>query len=228
MISRGRTIGLEWPRKGELKMAYADNGGVRIHYEVEGGGAPLVLQHGYTDSMETWYDAGYVDGLQSSRRVILVDARGHGASDKPHDTTAYAKELQAADVVAVLRALNVSQADFWGYSMGGQIGFAMAKYARPRVRGLVIGGAAGAGSARASDRLGEAARGRRGANSRDLGRSLAADAARQIAGQRCRSAQGLPHRQSRVRGHHADHDHALPGICRYRRSDLRGSRGGGG
>ena len=35
-------------------MAYVDNNGVRIHYQVEGEGPPLVIQHGYTDSMETW------------------------------------------------------------------------------------------------------------------------------------------------------------------------------
>ena len=41
-------------------MAYADNHGVRIHYQVEGNGPPLVLQHGYSDSLESWYEFGYV------------------------------------------------------------------------------------------------------------------------------------------------------------------------
>ena len=35
-------------------MPYADNQGVRIHYEVEGEGPPLVIQHGFTDSIQTW------------------------------------------------------------------------------------------------------------------------------------------------------------------------------
>ena len=83
-------------------MAYADNHGVRIHYQVEGNGPPLVLQHGYSDSLESWYEFGYVDSLKSERKVILVDARGHGASDKPHEAAEYTKELQAADIVAVL------------------------------------------------------------------------------------------------------------------------------
>jgi pimeloyl-ACP methyl ester carboxylesterase len=67
-------------------MAYADNNGVRIHYQVEGNGPPLVLQHGYSDSLESWYDFGYVEQLKSERQVILIDARGHGASDQPHNT----------------------------------------------------------------------------------------------------------------------------------------------
>jgi pimeloyl-ACP methyl ester carboxylesterase len=44
-------------------MPYAVNDGVRIHYKVEGTGFPLVIQHGFTDSMETWYEIGYVDAL---------------------------------------------------------------------------------------------------------------------------------------------------------------------
>ena len=49
----------------------------------------------------------------------MLDARGHGASDKPYDTAAYAKELQVADVVAVLRELEIPRADYFGYSIGG-------------------------------------------------------------------------------------------------------------
>ena len=45
-------------------MPYAENNGVRIHYQLEGGGQPLVLQHGFTDSLETWYELGYVDALK--------------------------------------------------------------------------------------------------------------------------------------------------------------------
>jgi pimeloyl-ACP methyl ester carboxylesterase len=45
----------------------------------------LVLQHGFTDSLETWYDLGYVEALKPQYRLILIDARGHGASDKPHE-----------------------------------------------------------------------------------------------------------------------------------------------
>jgi len=64
-------------------MPYADNQGVRIHYQIEGLGHPLVLQHGFTESIEDWYECGYVDALRRDYRLILVDARGHGKSDKP-------------------------------------------------------------------------------------------------------------------------------------------------
>ena len=71
-------------------MPYADNDGIRIHYQVEGEGPPLVLQHGFSESVVDWYEVGYVDALRSDYRLILIDARGHGASDKPHDTDSYA------------------------------------------------------------------------------------------------------------------------------------------
>ena len=134
-------------------MPYADNNGVRIYYQVEGKGPPLVLQHGYTDSLKTWYELGYVDALKREHQLILVDARGHGGSDKPHDTAAYAKELQATDIVAVLRGLDISRADYFGYSMGGRIGFAMTQYAPERVCSLILGGAAGDGRSRVGDRF---------------------------------------------------------------------------
>ena len=121
-------------------MPYAHNGGVRIHYEVEGKGPPLVLQHGFTESVVDWYEAGYVEALKPDYRLILIDARGHGDSDKPHDPDAYVLNRRVADVVAVLDALNIAKALYWGYSMGGWIGFGIAKYAKERVRALVIGG----------------------------------------------------------------------------------------
>jgi pimeloyl-ACP methyl ester carboxylesterase len=110
-------------------MAYADNRGVRIHYRVEGSGPPLVLQHGFTSSIEDWYEAGYVDALERDYRLILVDARGHGDSDKPQDAEAYPLEKRVGDVVAVLDALKIEKAHFWGYSAGGWIGFGMAEFA---------------------------------------------------------------------------------------------------
>jgi len=121
-------------------MPFAINQGVRIHYEVEGKGPPLVLQHGFSDSVQTWYDLGYVDALKLDYRLILVDARGHGASDKPHEPEAYKPECNAADVVSVLTDLGISRAHFFGYSMGAWIAFAMAQYAPEHVHSLVIGG----------------------------------------------------------------------------------------
>ena len=122
-------------------MPYADNGDVRIHYEVVGSGPPLILQHGFTDSLATWYDIGYVEPLKRDYRLVLIDARGHGASEKPHNVDAYAMDRRVGDIVAVLDNLQISRAHYFGYSMGGWIGFGMGKYAPDRLNGLVIGAA---------------------------------------------------------------------------------------
>jgi pimeloyl-ACP methyl ester carboxylesterase len=121
-------------------MPYANNAGVRIHYEIEGDGPALVLQHGFTQSLEDWTECGYVAPLRPKYRMILVDARGHGGSDKPHDEASYTLDRRAADVTAVLDAERLEKAHFWGYSMGGWIALGMAKYAPHRVSSLVIGG----------------------------------------------------------------------------------------
>ena len=85
-------------------MPYADSDGVQIYYEVEGNpeGPPLVLQHGLTGYLESWRERGYTEVLGDDYRLILIDARGHGRSDKPHEPSAYVRELRAADVVSVL------------------------------------------------------------------------------------------------------------------------------
>ena len=130
-------------------MPAVDNQGVRIHYEVEGAGPPLVIQHGLSDSLETWREYGYVDALTEDYQVVLVDGRGHGKSDKPHESAAYRLPRCASDVVAVLDALHIRTAHFFGYSWGARIGFALAKEAPTRVSSMVLGGSPPIGPAKA-------------------------------------------------------------------------------
>lgn len=122
-------------------MPYANNQGVKIHYEVEGKGPPLVLVHGLANNLGNWYDYGYVEPLKKSHRLILINVRGHGSSDKPHDSKAYTMKLMVSDVVTVLDDLKISKAHFLGYSMGGWICFGIAKYAPEYIYTLIIGGA---------------------------------------------------------------------------------------
>ena len=122
-------------------MPFARNGGVRIHYETAGTGPALVLHHGTMGSGPDWEDIGYVDALKDRHKLILIDARGHGESDKPHDPKAYDLGLRAADVVAVLDDLGLPSASFFGYSMGGWIGFGLAKHFPQRIDAFIIGGA---------------------------------------------------------------------------------------
>jgi pimeloyl-ACP methyl ester carboxylesterase len=101
-----------------------------------------MLHHGLGGSLADWRDAGYVKALEASYRLILVDARGHGASDKPHDPQAYIRKLRVGDITSVLDALDIDRAHFVGYSMGGDIGWGIVKYAPERFHSLIIGGSA--------------------------------------------------------------------------------------
>jgi len=139
--ARGNTLGSH--RIDEVydkPMPYAENDGVRIHYRVVGEGPPLVLQHGFGQSLKTWYLSGYVEALRQQFRLILIDSRGHGNSDKPYDPDAYALCLQVQDVVAILDQLKIEKAIFWGYSSGARVALGLAKWAPLRVAAMVIGG----------------------------------------------------------------------------------------
>ena len=122
------------------EMPCASNDNLRIRYEGAGSGEPLLLYHGLTGSGDRWRDTGYVAGLADTYRLILIDARGHGASDKPHDQDAYGRRQQASDVIAVLDDLGIDAARFWGHSMGGDVGLTLARHYPDRVSALVVTG----------------------------------------------------------------------------------------
>ncbi|MBX3497869.1 MAG: alpha/beta fold hydrolase [Alphaproteobacteria bacterium] len=121
-------------------MSYAENDGVRIYYEIEGSGPPLLLQHGFSQNLNDWRQLGYVKELASRYQVVLMDARGHGQSDKPHDPEDYSIDKHVADVLAVMNAAGIERAHFWGYSMGGWIGFGLVIKSPARLNKAVLGG----------------------------------------------------------------------------------------
>lgn len=121
-------------------MPYANNQGVKIYYEVEGQGPPLVLAHGAGVSLEMWRNRGYVKEPSKDYQTILFDARGHGKSDKPITPESYQQEVFCSDVTAVMDALGVKKAHYFGYSMGTMMGFRLAQYALPRFHSMILGG----------------------------------------------------------------------------------------
>ena len=121
-------------------MPYANNKGVKIYYEVEGEGPPLVLVPGMGGSLQGWRARGYTQELSKDHRLILIDPRCFGKSDKPLDPSAYEFEARVGDLVAVLDDLKIDKADYFGYSMGGKIGYRVPIYAPQRFSSLIIGG----------------------------------------------------------------------------------------
>jgi len=106
-------------------MPYANNNGVKIYYEVEGQGPPLVLAHGASAEGSFWRRFGYVDSLKQDYQLVLFDTRGHGRSDKPHEVSDYGLNW-ADDVITLIDSLGMQKVHYLGYSMGGWIGFRLA------------------------------------------------------------------------------------------------------
>jgi len=115
--------------------------GARIAYTARGAGPTVLLLHGFgADHVLNWERPGVIDALvDNGRRVIATDARGHGASDKPHDPDRYAGETMVRDAQAVLDHLGVERVDVVGYSMGAMVAARLVPD-EPRTRSLVLGG----------------------------------------------------------------------------------------
>jgi pimeloyl-ACP methyl ester carboxylesterase len=119
-----------------------DSDGVRIAYLDEGDGDPILLIHGFASNVVTnWVDPQWVRTLtQDGRRVIALDNRGHGQSDKLYDPARYGAPEMAEDAIRLLDHLGIDRADVLGYSMGARIAAFLA-FAHPdRVRSIVFGG----------------------------------------------------------------------------------------
>lgn len=119
---------------------FFDSNGVRIRYQVTGKGAPVVLIHGFGETLERWQSAGVVSALSPHFQVITFDVRGHGSSGKPRDPKSYGTEL-AADVVRLLQHLNVDKAHIVGYSMGAMVALDFAILHQDEALSVILGGA---------------------------------------------------------------------------------------
>ncbi|HLX64115.1 MAG TPA: alpha/beta hydrolase [Planctomycetota bacterium] len=117
-----------------------DSNGVKIHYVVEGKGEPVVLIHGlFSSAMMNWQLPGVVVELAKNHQVIALDARGHGASDKPDKEEAYGAEM-AEDVARLIDHLQIKKAHIVGYSMGGMIAMKFITKHPDRVLSGLLGG----------------------------------------------------------------------------------------
>lgn len=118
--------------------------GVGIAYTIEGDGPDALLLHGFAaDHRVNWVAPGVVDALVAAgRRVIALDARGHGQSDKPHDPRAYENDAMKRDAIGLLDHLGVEHVDVIGYSMGALVSTRLVPD-EPRTRSCVLGGIGG-------------------------------------------------------------------------------------
>lgn len=103
-------------------MPYLTRDGVKLYYEEAGSGPAIVFVHGWC--CDHTHFANQFQHFSSTHRVVSVDLRGHGVSDKPVED--YTMPLFADDVAFVLRQLGVEKAVAVGHSMGGNVISALA------------------------------------------------------------------------------------------------------
>lgn len=115
-----------------------DSDGLRLHYEVHGGGARVVvLLHGILLDRRMNRRLA-ADLAERGFKVVLLDLPGHGLSDKPRHASAHRMDSYAGHVIALLDHLGVDQAVVGGVSLGANVTLQVAVKAPERVRGLVV------------------------------------------------------------------------------------------
>src|SRR5580698_9049307 len=114
---------------------YAPVNGLKMYYEVQGSGEPVVFLHGAFMTITNNWD-GWIGELSKTRKVIAVEMQGHGrTADIPRDFT---PENLADDVAALLNYLKIPRTDLIGYSMGGEVAMQCAIRHPDKVRKAVI------------------------------------------------------------------------------------------
>lgn len=118
--------------------------GAKISFEVIGRGPPVLCLHGLPGSRENWHDLGYVDGLSPRNTLVLLDARGHGESERATRVENYRFPRVADDIEAVADAVGHRSFAVMGFSWGADAALRYAS-ARDRATAVVaIGGVFGA------------------------------------------------------------------------------------
>lgn len=115
---------------------------VSLAFIDEGEGDPILLIHGFASNHRiNWLSTGWLTTLlEAGRRVIALDNRGHGASDKLYDPESYGTPVMADDAVRLLDHLDIERADIMGYSMGARITAFTGLQHPQRVRSCVLSG----------------------------------------------------------------------------------------
>ena len=117
-----------------FRMSYYTADDTRLYYAERGRGAPLLFVHGLGSSSRDW--AAQVDDFADRHRVLRVDLRGHGRSER--GTGPYSIAQFAREVAVLLRKHAEEPAHVVGLSMGGMVALELAASAPRLLRGLVV------------------------------------------------------------------------------------------
>jgi pimeloyl-ACP methyl ester carboxylesterase len=115
---------------------YASINGLKMYYEINGKGAPLVLIHGGGSTIRTSFGR-VLHSFENERQVIAVELQGHGHTPDLNRPETF--EQDADDVAALLKYLKIENADFIGFSNGGNTTMQIAIRYPNLVRKIILG-----------------------------------------------------------------------------------------
>jgi proline iminopeptidase len=121
----------------KIEEGFVDAGGVLIYYKAFGTGAPLVLLHGGPGASHDYLLPGLLP-LARTNRLVLIDERGSGRSERLEDPTAYTVEAMADDVEAVRKSLGLGRISLLGHSYGGVLAQAYALKYQQNLTHLIL------------------------------------------------------------------------------------------
>ncbi len=120
-----------------VQQGYVDAHGVLIYYVEFGHGAPLVVLHGGPGADHTYF-LPWLLPLARTHRLIFIDERGSGQSERLEDVHQYTVEGDVEDIEAVRVALNLGKIDLLGHSCGGVLAQAYALKYQQNVNHLIL------------------------------------------------------------------------------------------
>ncbi|MGM7678842.1 alpha/beta fold hydrolase [Microbacterium sp. A94] len=127
----------------DAQLVYAADGTRLATYSWGDFDAPtVVIVHGFaSNTRDNWVLTGWIRDLSTAGyRVIGIDQRGHGNSDKPHDPDAFAVRTLATDIETVMDTYLVEDARYVGYSLGARVGWEVVRDLPQRISRAVLGG----------------------------------------------------------------------------------------
>lgn len=119
------------------QQGYVDAHGVLIYYVEFGQGQPLVVLHGGPGADHTYF-LPWILPLARTHRLVFIDERGSGQSERIQDATQYTVEKMADDVEAVRIALRLGKIDLLGHSYGGVLAQSYALKYQQNLRHLIL------------------------------------------------------------------------------------------